>query len=276
MTMNNHSIGFVGAGNMAQAIMGGLIKTGTPASNIYISEPNGELATNLNEKLGINIVHSSTELFTHCDVIVLAVKPQVMRKVLTDLQGVTLRENAFIVSVAAGLPISLMQDWLAQSSPIIRVMPNTPALVGAGVSGLFASEQVSEAQKQIGESVLRAVGSVVWVDQEHLIDSITAISGSGPAYFFYFIEALEQAALQNGLNAEQAKLLSLETAFGAAKLALESDVSAATLRQRVTSPGGTTQAALEVFKANDLPGSVDAAVTAAVLRAKMLAEQAAE
>lgn len=276
MTMKNKKIGFVGAGNMAQAIMGGLIKNGTPASSIFISEPNSELAATLSENLGLTVVNSSAALFTHCDVIVLAIKPQVMRKVLTDLRGITLRENAFIVSVAAGLPISLMQDWLAEASPIIRVMPNTPALVGAGVSGLFASEQVSEAQKQVGESVLRAVGSVVWVDQEHLIDSITAISGSGPAYFFYFIEALEQAALQNGLNAEQAKLLSLETAFGAAKLALESDVSAATLRQRVTSPGGTTQAALEVLKANDLLGSVDAAVTAAVLRAKALGEQAAE
>jgi len=266
--------GFIGAGNMAQAIMGGLIKTGTPPQNICIFEPNQALAEKLVSGIGIQAVADNSEIFEQCDVIVLAVKPQVMQGALESARGVRLKSGAFIVSVAAGLPIRLLEGWLGEQLPIVRVMPNTPALVGAGVSGLFASEQVSVEQKQAAESILRAVGSVVWVDKEALIDSVTAVSGSGPAYFFYFIEALERAGLDNGLSAEDARLLSLETAFGAAKLALESSSDAATLRERVTSPGGTTEAALKVFDKRSISDSIGEAVTAAADRARELAENA--
>ncbi len=264
--------GFIGAGNMAQAIIGGLIKTGTLPENISIYEPNTELANRLASGLGIQAVNENTAIFEDCDVVVLAVKPQVMRVALESTKGVALRPGAFIVSVAAGLPIHRLQSWLGERHPVVRVMPNTPALVGAGISGLFASEQASTEQKQAAESIMRAVGSVIWVENEALIDAVTAVSGSGPAYFFYFIEALERAALENGLSAEHARLLSTETAFGAAKLALESEANAATLRQRVTSPGGTTEAALKVFEKHSVSDSIARAVQAAADRARDLAK----
>lgn len=272
--MTKSNIGFVGAGNMAQAIIGGLIKTGTSVDQLYIYEPNEALARQLAANPGIQVMSASVELLEYCDVIVLAVKPQIMQQALAGFRGAAPKSEAFFISVAAGLPIALMQKWLRAAHPIVRVMPNTPALVGAGVSGLFASDEVNEAQRQQAESILRAVGSVIWVDEEALIDSVTAVSGSGPAYFFYFIEALEKAALQNGLNAEQAKILSLETAFGAAKLALESDVGAATLRERVTSPGGTTEAALKTFADLKFSEGIAEAVAAAATRARKLAKLA--
>jgi pyrroline-5-carboxylate reductase len=272
--MNTMQTGFIGAGNMAQAIIGGLIRTGTPPEQISIFEPNTDLAEQLVSALGIRAVSENRKIFEDCDVIVLAVKPQIMQVALESVKGVTLKPGAFIVSVAAGLPIHLLQGWLGEQHPVVRVMPNTPALVGAGISGLFASEQASVEQQQAAESIMRAVGSVVWVDSEELIDSVTAVSGSGPAYFFYFIEALERAALDNGLTAEQARLLSLETAFGAAKLALESNADAATLRERVTSPGGTTEAALKVFKNHAVSDSIGEAVSAAANRARELANNA--
>ena len=273
--MNKTKIGFIGAGNMAQAIIGGLLNTGTPAKNIFISEPNSALGRELSANLGVEFAKDNNNLCNQCDIIVLAVKPQVMKVVLTGLEGTSLRPNAIFISIAAGLPMSLMQSWLGAAKPMVRVMPNTPALVGAGVSGLYASDEVSDEQKQAAESIMRAVGSIIWVDREELIDTVTAVSGSGPAYFFYFIEALEKAAIEGGLNAEQARLLSLETAFGASKLALESDVDAATLRERVTSPGGTTQAALDVLNARQTDASLCEAVAAAAERAKELAEIAA-
>ena len=264
--------GFIGAGNMAQAIIGGLVKTGTPPENISIYEPNSELANRLVSRLGIQAVNENTAIFENCDAVMLAVKPQIMQGALESAKGVVLKPGAFIVSVAAGLPIHLLQSWLGAMHPVVRVMPNTPALVGAGVSGLFASKQASAEQKQAVESIMRAVGSVIWVENETLIDVVTAVSGSGPAYFFYFIEALERAGLENGLSAEHAKLLSTETAFGAAKLALESEANAATLRQRVTSPGGTTEAALNVFEKQAVSDSIVQAVQAAVDRARDLAK----
>lgn len=270
--MSHLTIGFVGAGNMAQAIIGGLINTGTPASQLCIYEPDEALAQQLVDRLGVISVQSSADLAGDCDVLVFAVKPQVMQVAMQAVSGVSTKPGAFFISVAAGIPIALMQGWLGEAHPLVRVMPNTPALVGAGISGLFASKQVSEQQREAAESVLRAVGSVIWVDQEALIDSVTGISGSGPAYFFYFIEALQQAALEQGLDADQAKILSLETAFGAAKLALESHQDVASLRQRVTSPGGTTAAALDVFKQRELDRSIADAVTAAVERARDLAK----
>jgi len=272
--MSEIKIGFVGAGNMAQAIIGGLIKTGTAASKLYIYDPNKALVTRLVERLGVQAAADSRTLLGQCDVVVLAVKPQIMQSALGALAGYDLKKDAFFISVAAGLPIALMQKWLGAPHPLVRVMPNTPALVGAGMSGLYADELVSPAQRQSAESIVRAVGAAIWVDEEALIDTVTAVSGSGPAYFFYFIEALEKAAMKNGLDAAQARLLSLETAFGAAKLALESDVGASTLRERVTSPGGTTEAALETFAAHSVSEAIHAAVDSAAERARMLAKQA--
>jgi len=266
--------GFIGAGNMAQAIIGGLIKTGTPAARITIYEPNAQIAGQLVSELGVYAAASNTEVFEHCDVVVLAVKPQIMQVALEGAENAHFKQDAFVISIAAGLPISLLQDWLGDNCAVVRVMPNTPALVGAGVSGLFACAQTSAAQKQSAESIMRAVGSAIWVESEALIDSVTAVSGSGPAYFFYFIEALQAAGIDNGLSPEQARLLSLETAYGAAKLALESDVDAATLRERVTSPGGTTEAALKVFEKHRMSDIIAEAVSAAVGRARELAKPA--
>lgn len=266
--------GFIGAGNMAQAIIGGLLNTGTEAGQIAVFDPDTALVEELVATHGLHAARSNTELFENCDIIVLAVKPQVMKTAIENLRTSQPRKGALIVSVAAGTPIDLIQAWLGHAYPVVRVMPNTPALVGAGVSGLYASAQVSPEQRELAESVMRAVGSVIWVSSESLIDSVTAVSGSGPAYFFYFIEALERAALNEGLSAEQARLLSLETAFGAAKLALESEADAATLRRRVTSPGGTTEAALGVLDSHKLADIVAEAVAAASDRARALAAQA--
>ncbi len=269
--MKDLNIGFIGAGNMAQAIIGGLLKTGTDAGQITIFDPNKSLTSQLSDHLGVAVAADSRQLFARCDVIVIAVKPQVMQAAMENLQGAVLNEAAFMISVAAGIPIKQMQRWIGAAHPLVRVMPNTPALVGAGISGLFASDEVTQTQKQSAESILRAVGSVTWVEHEPLIDAVTAVSGSGPAYFFYFIEALEQAALENGLDQDQARLLSLETAFGAAKLAMESDASAATLRARVTSPGGTTEAALAILNQHKVAKRLREAVAAAAKRAKELA-----
>ena len=274
--MKQTKIGFIGAGNMAQAIIGGLLNSGTPAHNIFIFEPNEVLANKLQASLGITAIADNVQLCEQSDVIVLAVKPQIMKVVLTSLTQFKLNSDTLFISIAAGLPIKLMQSWLEAAHPMVRVMPNTPALVGAGVSGLFASKEVSSKQRQLAESVLRAVGSVIWVERESLIDTVTAVSGSGPAYFFYFIEALEKAAREGGLNADQARLLSLETAFGASKLALESEADAGTLRERVTSPGGTTQAALDVFDKNKMAEGLYEAVKAATARAKEMAASAAK
>ncbi len=272
--MNREKIGFIGAGNMAQAIIGGLIQSGLESDRVFVADLDQDKCDALARQYGITVAPDNMTVVEQVDVVVLAVKPQVMSQVLEPLAEVVQNSQPLIVSVAAGIPIDLIQSWVGIAAAVVRVMPNTPALVSAGVSGLYASDEVSDAQCQSAESIMRAVGSVIWVDNEGLIDSVTAVSGSGPAYFFYLIESLEQGGINNGLSPQQARLLALETAFGAAKLALESELSPAELRQRVTSPGGTTEAAINHMKANKFPEIVNDAVSAATKRAQTLADLA--
>lgn len=276
MTLKQQTIGFIGAGNMAEAIIGGLIPAGVPAGNVVIADPNRERCAHLQQQFAVQVAADNQALIGQADVVVLAVKPQLMREVLTPLAVPLQQARPLLISVAAGISLALLKTWSGGVCPLVRVMPNTPALVRAGISGLFADGAVSDAQRQLADDIMRAVGEVVWVDSEALIDSVTAVSGSGPAYFFLMIEALQAAALTHGLNDEQARQLAQQTALGAAKLASASELSAAVLRERVTSPGGTTEAALASFQQSGFREAVNQAVDAAVRRSRELADMAKE
>ena len=236
---------FIGAGNMAQSLIGGLLKNGVNASDITATDPYqpslDALAT-----LGVNISTDNAAAVATADAIVLAIKPQVMESVLTPLAGTLAQTKPLLISIAAGIDIRSLSAW-AGNLAIVRCMPNTPALLQLGASGLYANEATSEAQKLLAETILNAVGITTWLNSEAEIDAVTAVSGSGPAYFFLLIEAMQAAAVAQGLNPETAKALSLQTALGAATMAAQSDVDAAELRRRVTSPGGTTEQALACF-----------------------------
>lgn len=262
------NIGFIGGGNMARSLIGGLIASGIKSTAIHVADPNPPTLQRLANDFGVTTHDQNQTLVDTCDVVVFAVKPQVLQEVARQLQ---LDNSKLIITIAAGINTSSLEQWLTAQQPIVRAMPNTPALVQSGASGLYANTHVSTKQKETAESILRAVGLTVWVENEAQMDAVTALSGSGPAYFFLFIEALENAGTKLGLTAETARLLAIETAFGASKLALEADTEPAQLRQQVTSPGGTTEQAIRVFLENDLPGLVENAMTAAYQRAEQLA-----
>ncbi|MEA3291585.1 MAG: pyrroline-5-carboxylate reductase [Pseudomonadota bacterium] len=270
--MTKETIGFIGGGNMARCIIGGLIESGWPRGAIMASDPSSTARNALHETWAVTCVSDNAAVVSGSQVVVLAVKPQALREVLQPLAGVLASRKPLLVSIVAGVRLAAICHWAGTELPVVRAMPNMPALVGSGASGLCANDLVSEPQREIAESILRAVGVTIWVEDESLVDTITAVSGSGPAYFFYLMESIEQAALANGLDADTARLLTLETAFGAAKLALESSESPASLRQRVTSPGGTTEAAINTMADGKLPQVVGAGVEAALRRSRELAE----
>ncbi|MCP5143258.1 MAG: pyrroline-5-carboxylate reductase [Gammaproteobacteria bacterium] len=268
--MTHKRITFIGAGNMARAIIGGLIADGYPASAIGATDIDPQRLQALTQQFGIHTGTENAEAVREADVIVLAVKPQVLREVAMALAP-ALGERTLVVSIAAGIQLDSLANWLGGSRPIVRVMPNTPALVGAGAAGLVSNAHVTEADREQAEALMRAVGLTVWLDNETLIDSVTALSGSGPAYVFLLMEAMAEAGEKLGIAPEQARLLTLQTVMGAAKLALESDVDAATLRRQVTSPGGTTEAAFKVFESRELKAIVSEALQAAATRSDELA-----
>ncbi|WP_394559814.1 pyrroline-5-carboxylate reductase [Aquipseudomonas alcaligenes] len=269
--MSHPRIAFIGAGNMAASLIGGLLAQGIPASHIRASEPNAEQRARVAAEHGIELVEHNAEAVANAEVIVLAVKPQVMKAVCQDLAS-SLRPGQLIVSIAAGIPCASLSGWLGDLA-IVRCMPNTPALLRQGVSGLYANAQVSAAQRQQAEQLLGAVGLALWLDEEQLIDAVTAVSGSGPAYFFLLIEAMTAAGEKLGLPRDTAAQLTLHTALGAARMATESDVDAAELRRRVTSPNGTTEAAIKSFQAGGFEALVQQALDAAAKRSAELAEQ---
>ena len=221
----------------------------------------------------INAMEESLQALTDADVIVLAVKPQVMAATVKAMAGAVTGRQPLIISIAAGIRLSAISGWLREELPVIRAMPNTPALIQAGATALFASDRVSRLHKETAETILRSVGTAVWVDHESLLDTVTALSGSGPAYFFLIMEILEKAAIDMGLQPEQARLLTLETAFGAAKMAMESERDAATLREQVTSPGGTTEAALQILEQGNIRKLFQDALKAAQQRSVSLADE---
>ncbi|HTN31839.1 MAG TPA: pyrroline-5-carboxylate reductase [Pseudomonas sp.] len=274
--MNQPRIAFIGAGNMAASLIGGLRAQGVPAERIRASDPSAEQRARLGAEHGIFLCAENAEAVAGADVVVLAVKPQVMKPVCQALAP-SLTGNPLIVSIAAGIPCASLEQWLgsssAEKSAIVRCMPNTPALLRQGVSGLFANAQVSPEQRAQAEQLLSAVGVALWLDEEKLIDAVTAVSGSGPAYFFLLIEAMTAAGEQLGLPRETAAQLTLQTALGAARMATESDVDAAELRRRVTSPNGTTEAAIKAFQAGGFETLVQQALNAAAARSAELAEQ---
>ena len=256
---------------MATSIIGGLVNDSSEHT-IYAFDPDSEKLSTLNTEFGVKPCASNDVLIENVDVVILSVKPQVMQNILVSLANVYNQSRPVIISIAAGIRCNQIIKWLeCDSAACIRVMPNTPALVQTGASGLFAVNASSE-QKQMAENIMKAVGITVWVDDESLIDSVTAVSGSGPAYFFYLMEAIYNAGIKNGLTKSVAKELTLQTALGAAKLAQNSDVDFETLRARVTSPGGTTEAAINTLKEHNFSELVESAVTQAVIRSNELSK----
>jgi pyrroline-5-carboxylate reductase len=262
-------LGFIGGGNMAAAMIGGLLQKDFPAADILVAEPHEERRVWLVQHFAVAVEESAAECLA-ADMIVLAVKPQQMRAALCCLP--TLRDDQLVVSIAAGVRASDISRWLKGHAAVIRAMPNTPALVGAGISGLYALPGVTAEQKADATRILEAVGSVVWVAEEAQIDAVTAISGSGPAYVFLFIEALEQAAMELGLPAETAHQLTLHTFLGAAALAIKDKSSPAELRARVTSKGGTTERGLLALEEGGVKYAIGLAARAAAERAAEMGE----
>ncbi|PIV88602.1 MAG: pyrroline-5-carboxylate reductase [Hydrogenophilales bacterium CG17_big_fil_post_rev_8_21_14_2_50_63_12] len=258
-------LGFIGGGNMAAAMVGGLVQKGFAREDIIVAEQQPERRTWLAQEFTVNVVDNAAEVLA-AEAVVLAVKPQQLHAALRSLPP--LRPELLVVSIAAGVRASDISRWLHGHPSVVRAMPNTPALVGAGVTGLYALPAVSEAQRTQATQLLEAVGSVVWVDTEAQIDAVTAISGSGPAYVFLFIEALEQAAIDLGLPAETARQLTLHTFLGASALAIKDKSTPAELRARVTSKGGTTERGLMALEEGGVKYAIGLAARAAAERAQ--------
>lgn len=256
------SIGFIGAGNMASSLIYGLLATGVPGQQIWASDPDQKQLDKLVEQASINVTSDNQTLVSQVDIVVLAVKPQVLNSVVRPLAEQLKDRNVLVISIAAGITCSVLSQWMPDVA-VIRCMPNTPALVGQGVTGLYATELVNDQQKSIAGSVLKAVGKIVWVDEERLMDSVTAVSGSGPAYFFLMMEAMCDTAVKLGLTPESARLLVQQTALGAATMIEETEEPADQLRRKVTSPGGTTEQAIAIFEQQNLRLIVEQALQGA-------------
>lgn len=265
------NICFIGAGNMAQAIMGGLIKSGTPRSAIWATARSDAKRRQLENDFKVNVTDNNIAAVEACRIIVLAVKPQMMFGVCEQIAPFI--KGKLVISVAAGITCEALGKWLGQTTAIIRCMPNTPSLIGQGASGLYANPHVNTLQKQAAQAILEATGKILWVNDEDLMHAVTATSGSGPAYFFLFLEAMTEAAIAQGLDASTAKTLALQTAIGAAHLAEQSNEDLASLRKKVTSPGGTTEQAILSFEQNKLRETVKQAMEACANRSKAMAEE---
>lgn len=264
-------IAFIGGGNMARSLIAGLREQGHAGNRLRVTDPNLDAMAALERDFAVTTTDTADTAIADAALVVLAVKPQVMREVCETLAS-TLegRDDITFVSIAAGVRSDQIDAWLGGQRAIVRAMPNTPALLRAGATGLYANDRCDAAARALADRVLGAVGVTVWLDDENLIDAVTAVSGSGPAYFFRLIEALEAAGVAQELDADTARTLVLHTALGAARMAIESGESARTLRDRVTSPGGTTAAAMAALDADDFDGALDRAVAAAVRRGREL------
>lgn len=265
-----HKVSFIGGGNMAAAIIGGLIASGAQPADIEVVEINADARAQLSARFGV-VVHAELSRARLHPLVVLAVKPQTLPEVASALAP-RLADH-LVISIVAGVRLTDLARWLGGHRRIVRTMPNTPALVQAGIAGLYAPPDVDQAARSQAEAVLRAVGGVVWVEDETRLDAVTAVSGSGPAYVFYFIESLEAAAVAQGLPAATARQLALQTFFGAAKLALESGEEPAVLRQRVTSKGGTTERGVAALETAAVKRGISQAVEAASRRSAELGDE---
>ena len=265
----NCNISFIGGGNMAQALIGGLISRGLPENQIQVADPVEQIRLILQEK-NIAVFSDNAKAIENADVVVLAVKPQVLADVLKPLHS--LFEGKLIISIVAGVTIEIIAA-LTGTQRIVRVMPNTPALVQTGAHGMYADASVSQEDRNLTGKILAATGLGLWVNTEAQIDAVTAVSGSGPAYFFYLMESMIRAGKNMGLDEKVAAALTLQTALGAAQMAISSDKTPAELRKNVTSPNGTTQAALEVFDRAQVSQSIQTALAAAQKRSQELAQE---
>ncbi|WP_198332257.1 MULTISPECIES: pyrroline-5-carboxylate reductase [Psychrobacter] len=271
--LDNKKISFIGGGNMAQALISGLVSCGVKPSLITVADPSSEARAQLAAK-GLNTVDPTADAkaaIIDADIVVLAVKPQVMKAVVSSFADVL--DKQLVISVAAGLSTELLSDMLGGYDNIVRAMPNTPAMIQMGATGLYGTDNISAEQKQLATAVMEASGLVMWVDNEEHMHAVTAVSGSAPAYMFYFIESMIDGAVALGLDKEQASALAMQTMLGAAKMAMNSEDAPAELRRKVTSPNGTTQAAVESMQANDIGGQIVEAMQACYDRSQALSEE---
>jgi pyrroline-5-carboxylate reductase len=271
--MKTNKIGFIGGGNMASSLISGLIASGHAPEQIWVSDINQDTLTSLANGLNVNTSTNNADIINAVDVVVLAVKPQGLSAVAQGVAELVQQKKPLVVSIAAGVNQNSLSNWLGADTAIVRCMPNTPALVLTGATALHANAKVSAVQHNLAESILRAVGIALWVETEDELDAVTAVSGSGPAYYFLLMEAMEKAALDMGLSLGTARLLVQQTALGAAKIALESAGSPEELRRQVTSPGGTTQQAIETFEQGGFTELVSKALHAARDRSIEMSKQ---
>lgn len=274
--MKDISIGFIGCGNMARSLIGGLIADGHPAARISAADPDAAQRERI-QRFDIELLGDNNEVIRGADVIVLAVKPQVLPAVVRAAAPSLTQRKPLLISIAAGIRLATLRRCVGEDLPAVRVMPNTPSLIQAGASALFAGPDVTQEQRDLAEGIMRSVGLALWLDDEAQMDAVTAVSGSGPAYFFLVMEAIAGAGVKLGLAEDTARLLTLETALGAAKMAMESESDPASLRQQVTSPGGTTEQALKVLmEEGRIEELFDRALAAAKRRSEELAAELGE
>ncbi len=268
--MESKVIAFIGGGNMANSIIGGLVASEFPAKQIWVSDPSEQQLERLRLAHGVNTTKKSSEAIAQADVVVFSVKPQVLTMVFSEVSDSIKQRNPLVLSIIAGAKVESFERALGKNLAIVRTMPNTPALLGCGATGLYANEAVSEQQKALAENIMRSVGVVVWFEQEEKLNAVTAVAGSGPAYFFLVMEAMQEAAEAIGLNYSEAKLLVRQTALGSARMAFESQDDVAELRRKVTSPGGTTERAINCLQQAQLVDTFKRAIAAADERAEEL------
>lgn len=271
--LDNKKISFIGGGNMAQALISGLVGCGIKPNLITVADPSSDAREQLAAK-GLNTVDPMADpksAVIGADIVVLAVKPQMMKVVVSAFADVL--DNQLVISVAAGLSTDLLSNMLGGYGNIVRAMPNTPSMIQMGATGLYGTDNISAKQKQLATAVMEASGLVMWVDDEEHMHAVTAVSGSAPAYMFYFIESMVDGAVALGLDKEQASALAMQTMLGAAKMAMDSDDAPAELRRKVTSPNGTTQAAVESMQANEIGRQISEAMQACYDRSQALSEE---
>ena len=271
--MTSPTIAFIGGGNMAASIIGGLVASGVNPSQLWASDPSQDSLNKLQSLADIHTTSDNLAAIAQADIVVMAVKPQIMATVAKDIAEAVQASRPLIISIAAGVTSDSLNTWLGGNLAIVRCMPNTPALVQCGATALFANTAVADDQKQQAQHILDAVGISLWVDEEAELDAVTALSGSGPAYFFMVMEAMQAAGHELGLSPEVAEKLTLQTALGAAKMAVSSDVDAAELRRRVTSPNGTTERAIGIFEQGGLRDLFQKALQGAKTRSEELAKE---
>ena len=269
--MKNSRITFIGCGNMGRSLIGGLIANGLPVSSITGADANADQRQITTSQFNIEVLEDNLQAIQDADIVVLAVKPQSMQDTLQSISADLSQRRPLLISIAAGIHLSHLGKWVGEDIAIVRAMPNTPALIQSGATALCANQFTTDKQRDLAETIMCSVGLALWLDDEALMDAVTALSGSGPAYYFLIMEVMEKAAMQLGLSQEHARTLTLQTAFGAAKMALESTTDAQSLRKQVTSPGGTTEQALKILMDGGIEDLFNDALKAAQERSADLA-----